>query len=939
MKRHMALLIAAVMAASSLPTSVYAASFKDMDDVPWAGAEKVIGSVADLGLLNGYEDNTFRAKNNVTYCEAMQMVYSTIIKSGVAQPLEASAAFQYYSVMNTYGIPAWAQTAVAYGLNRQIISMQDMMKFVTNGKSNAATREDVAMMFGNALSASYETAAASDSAAQFQDYWNISANAVAQVDLLKRLGIVSGDESNQFRPKSNINRAEMAVLLNKTYEVLKQGIGSTATITGIYNNGDNYSFDVKMEDGTKESFSAPAGIVKLYDGNSNTELSFSRLSVGDTVSIVHKNYELQSMRLIKGKTEKEKYDVTGYITKATTAGFTLENDNTGETSEYSYSSNCLIYLDDKKLTAKELKDTISDRSDEFAYAKLMLSSEVQRESRDNKSASTAYRGKEEVLRVVEVHVSFSKESTATGTVSDLTQKNIGIRALGTGQEKMITYAEDCSFYYGEDKITLDRAVQLRNSGTIYAKVQLNQQQKATKVTLSEESFDKRANEAVSKITYELAGFTESGISVRGTDGKVTYQFGSVNPTKNIRFYIWNDSGEWDSVSEKSARNYYINPPKKYENNDETYCRLEFNSGGKLSAIYLSYVKAAWRKSGEQTEKKGNVSSLEGNILKLEGSSVEYTLLSQYNKTYDSDGGKRDDSIYIGNNPNGSGEVRNPLSIDGAVTSSLSVFERAAKSKNVKMYVELVADADNRVIGIKARIVSAKGTLVEYVRDKGNAHDKEITIQLETGENLKLQTASNPKLTDADDKTFTLDDVAGTSYVGATVALECGGSGVVNKITVTNDSAGVGFGRVTGTATAGKDGLQVKGVDGVFPWVNRKDIIIRNNSMPSKSLEKLKEILEDDALEAYVVASLNERKYVSEIRVTIKAAEGTLEEYKDDDHVIRIKTKDGGIFSFNVVNKPSCDVGGVKLADLDEDCRGKFITLSFDDKGLVSGIKG
>ncbi len=933
MKRHMALLIAAVMAASSLPTSVYAAGFKDMDDLPWAGAEKVISSVADLGLLNGYEDNTFRAKNNVTYCEAMQMVYSTLIKSGVAQPLEASAAFQYYSVMNTYGIPAWAQTAVAYGLNQQIISMQDMMKFVTNGQSNAATREDVAMMFGNALSASYETASSSDSAAQFRDYWSISANAVAQVDLLKRLGIVSGDESNQFRPKNNINRAEMAVMLNKTYEVLKQGIGSTATITGINRNGDNYSFDVKMEDGTSETFSAPAGTVKLYDGNSNTELSLSRLAVGDTVSVIHKNFELQSMRLLKGTTDQQKYDVTGYITKATTAGFTLENDNTGETSEYSYSSSCLIYLDDKKVTAKELKDTISDRSDEFAYAKLLLSSEVQRESREDKESSTAYRSKEEVLRVVEVYVSFSKESTATGTVSDLTQKNIGIRALGTGQEKMITYAEDCTFYYGEDKITLDRAVQLGDSGTIYAKVQLNQQQKATKVTLSEESFDTKANEAVSKITYELAGFTESSISVRGTDGKVTYQFGSVNPTKNIRFYIWTGSGEWDSVSEKSARNYYLDPPEDYEDKDETYCRLEFNSGGKISAIYLSYVKAAWRKSGEQTEKKGNVSSLEGNILKLEGSSVEYTLLSQYNKTYDSDGGKRDDSIYIGKGPDGD-YVRYPLTIDGAVTSSLSVFERAAKSKNVKMYVELVADADNRVIGIEARIVSAKGTLVEYDRD-----DKEITIQLETGEKLKLQTASNPKLTDADDKTFTLDDVAGTSYVGATVELECGGSGVVNKITVTNDSAGVGFGRVTGTATAGKDGLQVKGVDGVFPWVNRKDIIIRNDSMPSESLEKLKEILEDDALEAYVVASLNERKYVSEIRVTIKAAEGTLEEYKDDDHLIRIKTKDGGIFSFNVVQKPSCDVGGVKLADLDEDCRGKFITLSFDDKGLVSGIKG
>jgi len=49
---------------------------------------------------------------------------------------------------------------------------------------------------------------------------------------LKRLGIVSGD-NNAFKPKEPINRAEMAVMLNKTYEVLTQGIGSTGEITQV----------------------------------------------------------------------------------------------------------------------------------------------------------------------------------------------------------------------------------------------------------------------------------------------------------------------------------------------------------------------------------------------------------------------------------------------------------------------------------------------------------------------------------------------------------------------------------------------------------------------------------------------------------------------------------------------------------------------------------
>ena len=45
MKRKFALILSAVMAASSLPLTAYAANFKDINDVPWAGAETVINSV------------------------------------------------------------------------------------------------------------------------------------------------------------------------------------------------------------------------------------------------------------------------------------------------------------------------------------------------------------------------------------------------------------------------------------------------------------------------------------------------------------------------------------------------------------------------------------------------------------------------------------------------------------------------------------------------------------------------------------------------------------------------------------------------------------------------------------------------------------------------------------------------------------------------------
>ena len=126
------------------------------------------------GLLSGYEDGTFRAKNNVTYCEAMQMVYNVLVKTGVAKSMDAVEAYAYMGTLDTYQVPKWAQMAVAYGLKNSIIDMQLVAtKFA--GGNTAATREDVALLFGkcawDVLRQKEKDAA---EAKKFADYWSIS---------------------------------------------------------------------------------------------------------------------------------------------------------------------------------------------------------------------------------------------------------------------------------------------------------------------------------------------------------------------------------------------------------------------------------------------------------------------------------------------------------------------------------------------------------------------------------------------------------------------------------------------------------------------------------------------------------------------------------------------------------------------------------------------
>ena len=201
---------------------VYAANFSDINNVPWEGAKTYINSVADLGLMVGDYDSknnlVFRSKDGVTYCETMQLVYSLVQKTG-GTSVSSGVQSKWTSVMNGYKIPSWAQPAVAYGLENGIITISDIPGFVSKGSAAVnASRQDVAVMFGRALK-SYGSLN-SNASLSFNDKSSISSVAVPYVDLLVKLGVINGDSNNNFNPRSTINRAEMAVIMSKSYDVI-----------------------------------------------------------------------------------------------------------------------------------------------------------------------------------------------------------------------------------------------------------------------------------------------------------------------------------------------------------------------------------------------------------------------------------------------------------------------------------------------------------------------------------------------------------------------------------------------------------------------------------------------------------------------------------------------------------------------------------------------
>lgn len=890
MKRKMAMALAAVLVAGSLPVTASAATFSDINEVSWASS--TIQAVSDKGLINGYEDGTFRAKNNVTYSEAMVMIYNLMDKTGNLKTSATNTLSIYQSVLNTYKIPTWSQSTVAYGLSAQILMAADLPKFTTNGVSNPATRQDVAVMFGRALSEKYDIYAGTG--VDYNDSWRISDEAMPYVDLLTRLGIVSGDDNGNFNPTANITRAEMAVIMNKTYDLLTNELSNTGEITEIVNHdGDYYDIDVKMDNGERNKLTISDYNISIYNKDGSKEMPISSLSKGDKVSLVFDGLVITKIYLLDEEASAQaKYDVTGYIYSLKESEVNFESENTGETFKYKLDENCTYYLDGKKTTRKEIQNAIDDNSDKYAYAGLMTTTE--NEKVDGKRQDVTY--------VTAMYVTIMDEYTHTGEVTNFSSSSVSYKMSGSSANKDAKFASNCEFYIGDKKSDVDDLEKLADSGTTYIKITVNKDGKATKIIMSEDKFQ---DTSTVNTTYRVKGITDDYIRVMEGGESVEYSYGSKN---DVAFYTW-DGKRFDEVDFDDAEEYFD------KSSEDVYARIGFKDGKKVSSVYLAEEsdKEAAFGTSEASERKGTVEYIKDGKLKFKTSSTEYSLLNEYNvdpkDKYDED----IENIYANH-------YKYPLTIGGAQTSSLTVLTRMANCDDVTLYAEVYVNDNNEITRIDARLTAAEGKLVEY--DKGK---KEFTLETPDGSQFKLTTISNPK-TDSDD--YDAEDLETTGYRGSSVELEFNNDGEISKIIVTDSSYNSGTKRVKGTASL--DGSKIK-IDGKsYSWDSKTYITSSSFSYSSKNT--LETMISDPDVEVYVEATISDSNKVERISAKVESAEGEFVEY--DSGSVTIKT-DKKSWVFNTVSKntllKNCGVDDEKDFEKKE---GKNVTLEFDSDGLV-----
>ncbi|WP_053954756.1 S-layer homology domain-containing protein [Inediibacterium massiliense] len=317
--------------------SFAAINFSDVPNNHWA--KEYINKMADKKIISGYFDDyslktTFKPDQSVTYIEAMQMIYNTLKISNKLKSNSGLTA-KYSTVMNQNKVPDWAKDAVAYGLEYGIIRSDDLKIIIKNGKQVSAKKVDIAVFIGKAIDMKDQIDPLP--VLTFTDAESISTVAKPYVDLLEKKKIIGGDEKKRFNPNSIVNRAVMATMCSKTYDLLgtqtsvvtppvENNTNTDNTNTNNINNGSKVlqriisyiSLDANMimvKGGEeKEEVYNLKGVTILINGKTK---AMKDLNKGDGIKLIYnKNGELDTVEVDNavttwyGKVEKleKKYD-------------------------------------------------------------------------------------------------------------------------------------------------------------------------------------------------------------------------------------------------------------------------------------------------------------------------------------------------------------------------------------------------------------------------------------------------------------------------------------------------------------------------------------------------------------------------------------------------------------------------------------------------------
>lgn len=168
-----------------------------LTDISGHWAEATILKLVDAGVIDGYDDNTFRPQNGVTKAEFIKLMLA-------ADKVSIKDGFTAYEDANKSWAKNYIYTAITMGLCDNINESETMF-----GADSIITRVEAAAMMGRL------TGPGMSGTPSFPDTDQIPQWALNPVYACESLGLMNGMDDNSFAPSKILTRAEAATIVER----------------------------------------------------------------------------------------------------------------------------------------------------------------------------------------------------------------------------------------------------------------------------------------------------------------------------------------------------------------------------------------------------------------------------------------------------------------------------------------------------------------------------------------------------------------------------------------------------------------------------------------------------------------------------------------------------------------------------------------------------
>lgn len=345
--------VASLLAVGMAVQVFAAAAFPDVSEEKYAWAYKEISSMADDGIIKGYEDGTFRPENVVTKLEALSLV-ARILGSGneANEALCAFATDHYAADLEKYELP-YGEEEISFLLVKGLLTTDELDGYISQDNQNVGLkRYEVAILLTKAMGAEDEVKSKLITSLDYSDTNDIPSTAKKYVEYVTEQGLMQGMEANTFVPMGDVTRAQAAVVLYNLQELAQydsyQGIVASV-------ESANDTIRIKDIEGEDHAYTIPDAAKLRFEGE---EIDTDGIAVGMEAVVTTSGGSLFSIDFITAQTDEEvsgKYVGTGRADGVATIKIDKIGAVEDERKEYKVADTIVVTKDGESAALTDLK--------------------------------------------------------------------------------------------------------------------------------------------------------------------------------------------------------------------------------------------------------------------------------------------------------------------------------------------------------------------------------------------------------------------------------------------------------------------------------------------------------------------------------------------------------------------------------------------------------